>query len=107
MNQNDTISIQDAHQGPPHHHVDSPSPAPPSIAGGSDSMDATVASTPNNSASSLANSPTPPKKDRSSTRKTCQYCHKVSVSAGVTRTSFDFQKECANPTLAHFVTVQY
>ena len=69
---------QDAHQGGPPHHHDSPSPAPPSIAGGSDSMDATVASTPNNSTSSLANSPTPPKKDRSSTRKTCQYCHKVS-----------------------------
>ena len=36
------------------------------------------ASTPNNSTSSLVNSPTPPKKDRSSTRKTCTYCHKVS-----------------------------
>ena len=72
--------MQDAHQGH-HHHVDSPSPAPPSIAGGSDSMDATVgASTPNNSTSSLVNSPTPPKKDRSSTRKTCTYCHKVSLS---------------------------
>ena len=36
------------------------------------------ASTPNNSTSSLVNSPTPSKKDRSSTRKTCTYCHKVS-----------------------------
>ena len=70
-------------------------------------MDATVASTPNNSASSLANSPTPPKKDRSSTRKTCQYCHKVSDSVFTNFIWFPFHKtfnfkskDCVPSTIA-------